>query len=346
MIKKVLLILALLFVIFEFGNAQTDSLIFRNGNYIVGEVKKMDRNVVTVETPYSDKDFTIKWNRVQEIYTHTYFLITLSDGRRYNGTIFSNAPGRVSIITDDGDSVGVNHSDIVYLDDLDKGFWSQLSFSIDLGYEMTRSNNFRKFTTSTRLGYTAKRWGIDAYYSTLFSKQDNTDNIDRSEAGINSRYFLPKDWYPLVSIDFLSSTELNLNLRTTAKLGMGKYVVHTNKSYWGFAAGANYNNENYFTDSAATEPIPDRQSMEAFLSTEYNMFNMGDLDLLTGLTAYPSLTESGRWRVDFKIETKYEMWFDDDFYIKLTYSLNYDNQPPEGATDLDYIFTTGFGWSW
>jgi putative salt-induced outer membrane protein YdiY len=273
-------------------------------------------------------------------------LITLSDGRRYNGTIFSNAPGRVSIITDDGDSVGVNHSDIVYLDDLDKGFWSQLSFSIDLGYEMTRSNNFRKFTTSTRLGYTAKRWGIDAYYSTLFSKQDNTENIDRSEAGISSRYFLPKDWYPLVSVDFLASTELNLDLRTTAKIGMGKYVVHTNKSYWGFAAGANYNNENYFADSAATEPIPDRRSMEAFLSTEYNMFNMGDLDLLTGLTAYPSLTESGRWRVDFKIETKYEMWFDDDFYIKLTYSLNYDNQPPEGATDLDYIFTTGFGWSW
>ncbi len=344
--KKVFLTLTALLIVLKFLNAQTDSLIFRNGNYLVGEVKHMDRNVVTVETPYSDKDFTIKWHSVQEIYTNTYFLITLSDGSRYNGHIFSNAPGRVSIITDEGDSVGVNHTDIVYLNDLDEGFWSQLSFSIDLGYEMTRSNNFRKFTTSTRLGYTAKRWSIDAYYSTLFSRQDNTDNIDRTEAGISSRYFLPKDWYPLVSVDFLSSTELNLDLRTTAKMGMGKYVVHTNKSYWGFVVGANYNNENYFTDSASTEPIQDRRSMEAFLSTEFNMFNMGDLDLLSGLTAYPSLTESGRWRVDFKIETRYEMWFDDDFYIKLSYSLNYDNQPPESATDLDYVLQTGFGWSW
>jgi putative salt-induced outer membrane protein YdiY len=344
--KKVLLTTAVLFAIFELANAKQDSLIFRNGDFLVGEVKKMDKNVVTVETPYSDKDFNIKWNRIQEIYTDTYFLITLSNGNRYNGTIFSNAPGRVSIITDEGDSVGVNHSDIVYLDDLDQGFWSQLSFSIDLGYEMTKSNNFKKFTTSTRLGYTAKRWGLDAYFSTLFSRQNETEDIDRTEAGVGHRYFLPKDWYTLISVDFLASTELNLDLRTTAKLGMGKFLVHTNKSYWGLAAGANYNNENYFADSASTEPTENRQSMEAFLGTEYNMFNIGDIDLLTGLTAYPSLTESGRWRIDFKIETRYEMWFDDDFYIKLSYSLNYDNQPPEGATDTDYVFSTGFGWKW
>ena len=40
------------------------------------------------------------------------------------------------------------------------------------------------------------------------------------------------------------------------------------------------------------------------------------------------------------------MWFDDDFYIKLSYSLNYDNQPTEGSTDTDYVFQTGFGWKW
>ena len=150
--KKVLSTLTVLLIIFGFAYAQQDSLVFRNGEYLVGEVKKMDKNVVTVETPYSDKDFNIKWNRIQEIYTNTYFLITLTNGNRYNGTISSNAPGRISIITDEGDSVGVNHSDIVYLDDLDKGFWSQLSFSIDLGFEMTRSNNFMKFTTNTGWG--------------------------------------------------------------------------------------------------------------------------------------------------------------------------------------------------
>ncbi len=344
--NKVLLPILLLLAFGNLSTAQTDSLVFRNGNYIVGEMKSMNQNVATVKTRYSDKDFNIKWHRITEIYTDTYFLLSLSNGDRYNGTIITTAPGRGIVLTDENDSIGVNLTDIVFLDDLDRGFWSQLSFSIDLGFEMTRSNNFKKFTTSTRLGYTAKRWGLDAYYSILFSRQDDTDNIDRTEGGISHRYFLPKDWYTLVSLDFLASTELNLDLRTTAKMGMGKFLIHTNKSYLGLAAGANYNNENYFQDTTTVEPTANRQSMEAFLGAEYNMFNVGDLDLLTGLTVYPSLTESSRWRVDFKIETRYEMWFDDDFYIKLSYSMNYDNQPPEGATDLDYVFQTGFGWKW
>jgi len=31
---------------------------------------------------------------------------------------------------------------------------------------------------------------------------------------------------------------------------------------------------------------------------------------------------------------------------KLRISLDYDNQPVEGATDLDYVFHSGFGWEW
>jgi hypothetical protein len=123
-------------------------------------------------------------------------------------------------------------------------------------------------------------------------------------------------------------------------------IIHTNQSYWGFAAGINFNNESFIPDTTEVEPTPDRRSLEGFFGSEYNMFNVGDLDLLTNITAYPSFTESGRWRVDFNFEARYEMWFDDDFYIKLGYSLNYDNQPVENASKVDYVLNTGFGWSW
>lgn len=322
-------------------SAQTDSLIFRNGNFIVGEVKTLNKNVVTVKTPYSDKDFNIKWNRIKEIYTDTYFLISLTDGHRYNGTLQSREPGRVTIKTDEGTEVDVNIIDIVFLDDLGRGFWSQLYFSIDVGFDLTRANNFRQFTTNARIGYNAKRWNLDLRGSNLYSRQDSAQNIRRIEYGIKYTYFLPNDWYSLVSSDFLSTTEQKLDLRSTGKIGMGKYVTNTNKSYWGFSAGVNFNNEN-FTDPE----IQDRQSWEGFIGSELNMFNTGDLDLLTKIIAYPSFTESGRWRVDYSIDTKYEMWFDDDFYIKLSFSLNYDNQAVEGAAATDYVFSTGFGWEW
>jgi len=334
-------------------SAQTDSLVFYNGNYVVGEVKSMSRGVITVETDYSDSDFKIEWEKIKEIYTVTYFLITTSDGSRYNGHVNTTAPGKIMIITDEGQQVEAAHDDIVWLDDVDQGFWSQLYASIDVGFDMTKANNFSQFSTRATLGYLAKRWNLDATYNTLFSRQDDVADIDRTDGGVSFKYFLPRDWYPLASVDFLSNTEQKLDLRTTGKAGLGKFVIHTNYTYWGFSVGANYNNETFLpntttdingNDSTYTEP--GRQSWEGFIGTELNLFDIGDLNLATKIFAYPSFTEAGRWRTDFNFDAKYEMPFDDDFYIKLGVTFNYDNRPIEGASETDYVLHTGFGWQW
>jgi hypothetical protein len=308
---------------------------------MIGEVKSMDRGVMVIKTDYRDKDFQIKWDGIREIYTVTYFLITLSDGRRYNGHINSAGPEKIVITTDKGETVEIGQDDIVFLDDVDQGFWSRLYFSLDFGIDLTKANNFKQVSFNSNFGYTAKRWNIDAIYNTLYSKQGDIDDIKRTDGSVGYKYFLPKDWYPIVSINFLSSTEQNLQLRTTGKLGMGKYVVHTNRSYWGFSLGGNYNNEDFSIDS-----IPDRQSWEGFLGTEFNLFDVGDITLMTKLFAYPGITEAGRWRADFNFDARYEMPFDDDFYIKLGVTVNYDNMPAGNSSETDYVLHTGFGWSW
>jgi hypothetical protein len=319
--------------------AQKDSIIFNNGNFVVGEVKTLERNILKVETDYSDADFAIEWDGIKEIYTKTYFLITLTDGSRYNGTLKSVEPGKISILTDEGQTIEVKRDEIVILDDIDKGFWSQVYASVDFGFDLAKANNLQQFSMRSNIGYIAKRWQLDGNYNLLSSQQDNVDDIKRNDGGVTFKYFLPHDWYPLVSLDFLSNTEQQLDLRTTGKLGMGKYVIHTNKSYWGFSLGANYNNENYSDPSEQ-----DRKSWEGFLGTELNFFNVGDLSLLTSVIAYPSFTESGRWRADFKFDAKYDLPL--DFYVKLGTTLNFDNQPAAGSSKSDYVLHTGFGWEW
>ena len=320
--------------------AEPDSVIFTNGNYIVGEVKGMDRGVMKMETPFSDSDFAIEWSGIKELYCNTYFLITLTDGRRFNGTIETTGDREIKIIEENGTETVTPHRSIVYLDDVDKGFWSQLYASIDIGLDLTKANNFRQISMRSTMGYRAERWNLDGVYNTLNSRQDETDAIKRTDGSVGFTYFLQKDWYLISSVDFLSNTEQRLELRTTAKAGVGKYIMRTNRKYWGFSAGVNYNNENFSSDDA------DRNSMEGFIGTEVNLYDIGDLSLLSKLVAYPSFTESKRWRSDFSIDTKYEMPFDDDFYIKIGLTFNYDNQPVEGASDSDYIFHTGFGWEW
>ena len=318
--------------------AQVDSLIFNNGNYVVGEVKNMDRGVLTIGTDYSDDDFKIEWGGITEIYTTSHFLITLTDGTRLNGRLESSEQGKISIITEDEGTIVTESHTIVYLKSVDKGFWDQVYASIDIGLDLTKANNFKQFSIRSAMGYLAERYSVDLFFNSLNSKQDGTDDIKRTEGGGTFKYYLPSDWYIPVSINFLSNTEQKLDLRSTINLGIGKYVLHTNTTYWGFSAGANANLENFSIDA------DDRTSMEAFIGTELNMFDIGDLSILTRLEAFPSLTEAGRWRSDFKFDLKYDLPM--DFYIKLGFTLNYDNRPVEGASEIDYVFHTGFGWEW
>ncbi len=46
------------------GQAQNDSIVFTNNNYIVGEIKDLNQGIIKIETDYSDNDFTIEWNKI------------------------------------------------------------------------------------------------------------------------------------------------------------------------------------------------------------------------------------------------------------------------------------------
>jgi len=105
----------------------------------------------------------------------------------------------------------------------------------------------------------------------------------------------------------------------------------------GVSTGGVWNDES-FTD----ETIESKSSQEAFIGCQLEVFDISDLDLLTNVVVYPSLSESGRVRMDFKFDLKYDLPL--DFYINLGFTLNYDNQPVEGAAESDYVLQTSFGW--
>jgi hypothetical protein len=350
--KTCLIFLLMIHTILAFS--QTDTLILKNNDLIVGEIKSMDKNILGIETDYSDTDFKITWSGIKQVFSKTNYLITLSDGRRYNGRIRSLNDSIVEIDTHmpsgiikfskkteglekpEGDRVEIPKPQIVYLKALDEGFWSRLSFNFDFGTNLTKANDFREFTFNTALGYLADRWKGNFSFNHLRSTQADVEPIRRTEFAMQYNYFLQKDWFLIYNLDMLSNTEQLIELRTSNMVGVGKYLIHTNKSYLAFSSGVNFNNEKFTGEESAN------QSGEAFLGTQYNIFDVGDLDLVTTVVAYPSLTEKGRFRTDFKVDFRYELKF--DLYFKIGSTVNYDNQPTEGASTLDYIFQTTVGW--
>jgi hypothetical protein len=336
-IRIQLLLTSTFFVCFLVNiQAQTDSLILSNGDIIVGEIKSMDKGVLIIETEYSDDDFTLKWVEVKEVYSKTRFLITLDDGRRMNSIITTSSPDTLVIENESGGLEEINIHDLVFLQELESKFWSRVSASIDAGINFNKANHLKQINISSTLGYLTDAWGVDFYFTYAGSTQDSVSSTIRKEAGGNYRYFLKQDWYILPEATYLSNTEQALEARITAKFGVGRYMTHTNQSYWGLIGGVSYNEENF------TNGTPHRNSFETYAGTELNLFDTGDLSLFSTLYFYPSLTEKGRVRTDFNFDIKYEFY--NDFYVKGSVDFNYDNQPAVQGNESDYVFGFSVGW--
>jgi hypothetical protein len=340
--KKVFSLTPLIILLFSFtrlyASAPIDSLIFKNGNIMDGEIKSMDRGVVVVSTDYSDSDFKIEWAGIRYISTETEFMVTLSDGVKNYGKLKSVSDTRVNILTIEGRIVECDIDEIVFLSPMKDKFLDRLYASIDLGISLTKANNLRQLTSRSTVGYKTRKWSTDATFNSLFSRQDSVEQTERSEGVLNYRHVLPKRWYTVVTVSLLSNTEQKLDLRMNAQIGLGRFIIRTNSAYWGARLGVNRNIEQYSNETA------DRFTWEGYLGTELNLYDIGDLSLLATILAYPGITEKGRWRSDFNLDIKYDLPY--DFYIKLGTTINFDNRPAEGASETDYVLQTGFGWEW
>ena len=332
-----LLLIITLFSAQSFLFAQHDSLVFKNGNIIVGEIKSMDKGVITIETDYSKNDFAIEWIDLKGIYSKSPFLISLKNGQRLRGTLSStDSVNQAVVSTEDGQKLLTLLDDIIYLKGLKSDFWSRVYANADLGLTIAKANNVRQFNVSVAAGYYADKWQLGLNYSGNRSNQDSVEETKRNESGISFTYYLPRNWFLTTSITTLSNTEQALDLRLSGKLGAGKYLKRTNRAYLGLSAGLNAINETYTNNTAS------KSSLEGYVGLNANYFDVGDLSLLSTLYAYPSFTESGRWRADFMLDTKYKIT--DDFYVKLGASINYDNKPAIIGNETDYVYTFSVGW--
>ena len=337
--KNVLLIiLSVLFSLTLFGQ---DTIVLNNNDVLIGEIKGLSKGVITFETAYSKDDFRIEWLEVKQVISNQNYLFTFSNGERMNGKFRSDKynPEQIIITKNDSTTNVYNIHDLVYLHTVEMSFLSKLSLDIAVGYNYTKSQHNSQLTSNAKLNYTANYWNANANYSMVRGKQDSVADVRRTEGGVGIKIFIYRDYFATASANYLQNDEQKLERRATYKVGTGKYLINSNRVYFvGILGVAN-------TDEMYTDPtIPARNSMEGYSNLQLNMFDVGDLSLLTSISFYPNLTQLGRYRADFKFDIKYD--FPLDLYIKFGTTMNYDSSPIQGATELDYFLQTTLGWEW
>ncbi|MCU4175343.1 DUF481 domain-containing protein [Carboxylicivirga sp. N1Y90] len=332
-------VVALLFLFFTVDVfAQRDSLVFNDGDVVVGKIKSMDDNVLVIKTAYSKSDFNIKWDKIREVYTETEFIVSLSNGEKYWGSLKSESAMDVGIWHHNNLLSKCKFLHIVNLNPVAEGFLDRFSGSIDLNFTSTKSRNAKQLNSRGIIDYKTEKWSFSTSYNTIISDQDDSEQNSRSDGSLSYRFFLKNNWYPIASFSIHSNTEQKLKHRFNSELGFGRFFIRNNKGFWGAKLGLNRNLEEYSNET------PSRKSWEGFLGTDLVLHNSGDLTLSTAFTFYPGITEKKRYRADFSLDVKYDLPL--DFYIRFGGSVNFDNQPADDAGEYDYDIQTGFGWKW
>ncbi|MEI6866079.1 DUF481 domain-containing protein [Flavicella sp.] len=318
------------------SNAQKDTIRLKNKNILIGTVESFKTGILVFSTNYSDKDFHIKFDHITSIYIHKKCIITLTKSRRRFGLVRNIKPGIVAITTNEHLVEVFKISEITSFQEVSDERKKRYTGSIDIGYDFTKAQNKGQTTVNSTLGYVGKLWVSNVSLDILDSKQDDVDDIKRTDSKIDIRRLFSKTWYLIGELTFLSNTEQALDARYTPNIGMGKLLASTPKLYLGLSSGIAYNVETYVDETL------NKQSTEAFISVNFNMFKFEDISLTTDIKVSPTISEWGRTRVDYNLTLKYDLPY--DFYIKTAFTLNYDNEPAIVGNQYDYIFSSGLGW--
>ena len=313
-----------------------DTLVSTDNTILVGEIKEMDKGVISIETDFSDSDFKISWLKIKEIKSQRNFRFILSNQKRYNGFISMEGDKIVIHDSENGD-VMITTEELVYIKQVDKGsVLDIINLSLDLGYSFTNANNLEQINGNLNADYYTNIWGVSGYFNTVQSKQNDVDPVKRTNGGFGAKVFSKYGMFFTAEADFYSNNEQNMGLRTNYSVSFGRYFIRTNRIYFNTSAGVAYLMESY------SDTLPDRESYEGKVTLEYNMFDVGDLNLYTKVDFFPSFTEKGRLRTLFSFNVKYDL--PRDFYIKAGLNYNYDNKSAEGVDPNDYVYTFGVGW--
>ena len=301
----------------------------------------MEKGILEIDVSYGDENFKIKWLEVNKIITNSRFLVGLNN-QIYEGKLeslsTSESENRVRIYDTDSTLAVCFLKDIVYLKQFKDRFSDRISAAIELGFNLTKAQNVRQFSLRSSIGYKTSKSSFSASYNILRASQSNTEPVKRTDGLLNYSRIIYNDWYGIASIYTLSNTEQKIDLRANTQLGFGNYIFANNHAYWGIKVGVNNNLERFSNTES------NRNSWEGFYGTELNLYDIKDFNLLFVFMGYSSFTEKGRFRSDSNIDIKYDLPF--DLFVRLGFSLNYDNRPAVNASQTDYILRTGIGWEW
>ena len=174
-------------------------------------------------------------------------------------------------------------------------------------------------------------------FSANWNETSRTEDNNSSRADISTTYtrFLRNRWFWQGVGGVEGNEELGLNMRALVGGTAGRYLIQSPTLRLELNAGLAGNWED--RQDGRT------QSVEGLISSSLEIFKhtLPVTRLSANINVFPGITESGRMRVNTNISLRNEIVR--SVFWDLTFFSNFDNRPPEGASEEDYGIVTSLG---
>ena len=274
------------------------------GIMIVGEVKSLERGRLRISTDFMGT-VEADWQQVTRVESSKWFEVEIKDGQRYFGTIVDSGEDGVLAVEGDQRVVRLPFSDLVVINQSKEGFWGKIDLKGALGYSFVQATDTTQGSVTGDISRRTQRFYSKFHLLSILSETGD-DRFTRNDISWTITRALRGRWTYDAAAEFQSNESLGLDQRYLLRASSLYRALRTDIRELALGAGLAAVSEQYRGGE------PGDNSLEGTLSLRYFAFHFDDpeLEVKTYLTAYPSLTISGRWRTEFQAEVSRELGWD------------------------------------
>lgn len=317
---------------------KTDIVILENGDRITGEIKRLEAGLLEFSTDTMGT-VTIEWRFIAQVISDTSQVVETTEGQRWLGQLEKPPEGENIVVNTVRGPVTVQSEQAVAVWPVKATFWDKMELDTSVGFDYAKSTDITDFSLAVDFLHRGNERLTDFTLRSDITRQSQGEEQQRSEFRFSHQYLLPKlrsrNWFAGLE----SNEALGVDLRLYGGYAVGKYLIKNNNTWFTLAAGLLATQENPESANSAT-------NLEAVGNARYRYFHFADPErtLDANLSVYPSLSDTGRYRVDFRTTFKLEFWR--DLFWAMELYANYDNEPLSATAETsDYGVTTSVGWS-
>ena len=347
-------VLAGAFLILFIPTVFADQITMKDGDRITGAIVKKDGDSVTIKS----KNFgtvTLKWADVAAVKSDQPLNVTLAGGTAVKASL--ETQGDHIQLAAPGAPQTVDPKDVVTLRDdaeektyqkfLHPGLLDLWTITGSLNLAGTKGNAQTSTLTTPFTFVRASNTSRTSAYFNAISASAKINGVDSSTAkALRGGWAYDRNLAKKIFANAFNDYEYDkfqlLDLRVVIGGGVGYHVWSHDASHLSVVAGIDWNRA-AFAASRSTAAFT-RNSAEAFWGDDFNYKLSARTSMVETFRMFNNLSDTGQYRMngDIGATTQLTKWLN----WNVSLSDRYLSNPVPGLKKNDFLYSTGFGFSW